>query len=96
MDISSIITEVKSKEFTRERSSVITDFLKSNSNSVILSYIKKTRGDSIKFYYIKDNKKCASDYVVKNARTLITAFLKNNVKLYRYNNGTIEEYKKDF
>ena len=95
MDISSIITEVK-KDFTRERVSVITDFLKNNANSVILSYIKKTRGDSIKFYYIKDNKKCSSDYVVKNAETLITAFLKNNVKLYRYNNGTIEEYKKDF
>ena len=95
MDISSIITEVK-KDFTRDRSSVILDFLKSNSNSVVLSYIKKTRGDSIKFYYMKDGKKCASDYVVKNAKTLITAFLKNGVKLYQYNNGTIKEYKKDF
>lgn len=95
MDISSIITSVK-KDFTRERSSVITDFLNANTNSVVLSYIKKTRGDSIKFYYIKDGKKCASDYVVKNAKTLIQAFLKNGVKLYKYNNGTIEEYKKDF
>lgn len=95
MDISSIITQVK-KDFTRDRSSVITDFLKNNNNSVILSYIKKTRGDSIKFYYIKDGKKCTSDYVVKNAKTLITAFLRNGVKLYRYNNGKIDEYKKDF
>lgn len=95
MDISSIITSVK-KDFTRERTSVITDFLNANANSVVLSYIKKTRGDSIKFYYIKDGKKCASDYVVKNAKTLIQAFLKNGVKLYKYNNGTIEEYKKDF
>lgn len=95
MDISSIITSVK-KDFTRERVSVITDFLNANANSVILSYIKKTRGDSIKFYYIKDGKKCASDYVVKNAKTLITAFLKNGVKLYTYNNGVISEYKKDF
>lgn len=95
MDISSIITSVK-KDFTRDRASVITDFLKNNNNSVVISYIKKTRGDSIKFYYIKDGKKCASDYVVKNAKTLIQAFLKNGVKLYRYNNGTIEEYKKDF
>ena len=95
LDISSIITDVK-KDFTRDRASVISDFLKDNNNAVIISYIKKTRGDSIKFYYIKDEKKCASDYVVKNARTLITAFLKNGVKIYQYNNGTIKEYKKDF
>lgn len=95
MDISSIITEVK-KDFTRDRSSVILDFLKNNSNSVVLSYIKKARGDSIKFYYIKDGKKCASDYVVKNAKTLISVFLKNGIELYKYNNGKIEEYKKDF
>lgn len=94
MDISSIISETK-KDFTRDRSSVILDFLKNNSNSVVLSYIKKTRGDSIKFYYLKDGRKCASDYVVKNAKTLIAAFLKNGVKLYQYNNGTINEYKKD-
>lgn len=95
MDILEIITKTK-KDFTRDRSSVILDFLKNNSNSVILSYIKKSRGDSIKFYYIKDGKKCTSDYVVKNAKTLIQAFLKNGVKLYQYSNGTIEEYKKDF
>lgn len=95
MDISSIITKTK-KDFTRDRSSVITDFLKNNTNSVVISYIKKARGDSIKFYYIKDGKKCANDIVVKNAKTLITALLKNNVKLYRYNNGDITEYKKDF
>ena len=95
MDISSIITEVK-KDFTRERVSVIKDFLNANANSVVISYIKKTRGDSIKFYYIKDGKKCSSDYIVKNAKTLIQVFLKNGIKLYQYNNGTIEEYKKDF
>lgn len=95
MDISSIITSVK-KDFTRDRSSVILDFLKNNNNSVVLSYIKKTRGDSIKFYYIKNNKKCSSDYVLKNARILINVFLKNGIKLYKYNNGIIEEYKKDF
>ena len=95
MDISDIITNTK-KDFTRDRASVIKDFLQNNNNSVVLSYIKKTRGDSIKFYYIKDGKKCASDYVVKNAKMLILAFLHNGVKLYQYNNGTIEEYKKDF
>lgn len=95
MDISSIITEVK-KDFTRDRASVIKDFLQNNDSSVVLSYIKKARGDSIKFYYMKDGKKCTSDYVVKNAKTLIAAFLKNGVKLYQYNNGTIKEYKKDF
>ena len=95
MDISTIISETK-KDFTRDRSSIILDFLKKNSNSVVLSYIKKARGDSIKFYYLKDGKKCTSDYVVKNAKTLIQVFLKNDVKLYQYNNGTIKEYKKDF
>lgn len=95
MDITSIITEAK-KDFTRERASVISDFLQNNSNSVVLSYIKKTRGDSVKFYYIKDGKKCTSDYVVKNAKTLILAFLHNGIKLYQYNNGTIKEYKNNF
>lgn len=94
MDISSIITSTK-KDFTRERASVINDFLNTNTNSVILSYIKKARGDSIKFYYLKNGKKCTSDYVTKNARVLIDAFLKNGIKLYQYNNGTITEYKKD-
>lgn len=95
MDITSIINETK-KDFTRDRASVINNFLKNNNNAVILSYIKKARGDSIKFYYIKDAKKCTSDYVVKNAKILIQAFLKNGIKLYQYNNGTIKDYKKDF
>ena len=95
MNISDIISSTK-KDFTRERASVIGDFLKENPNCVILSHIKKSRGDSIKFYYLKDNKKCTSDYVIKNAKTLISAFLKNGVKLYQYNNGTIKEYQKDF
>lgn len=95
MNISDIITSTK-KEFTRDRASVISDFLNANVNSVIISYIKKARGDSVKFYYLKDEKKCSSDYVVKNAKTLINALLKNNVKLYVYNNGDIKEYIKDF
>lgn len=95
MDITSIINNTK-KDFTRDRASVITDFLQAHNNAVILSYIKKTRGDSIKFYYLKDGKKCTSDYVIKNAKTLINAFLKNDIALYQYNNGKIEEYQKDF
>ena len=95
MDISSIITEVK-KDFTRDRSSIINDFLNNNNNAVIISYIKKSRGDSIKFYYLKDGIKYSSDYVVKNAKILIKAFLNNGIKLYQYNNNKIEEYKKDF
>lgn len=95
MDISDIISTVK-KDFTRDRASVIKDFLDTHTNSVVLSYIKKARGDSIKFYYLKDGKKCASDYVIKNAKTLIQAFLKNGVKLYRYDNGIVKEYQKDF
>lgn len=95
MDISSIITKVK-KDFTRDRVSIINDFLNNNNNAVVISYIKKSRGDSIKFYYLKDDKKCSSDYVVKNAKVLIKAFLNNGIKLYQYNNNKIKEYKKDF
>lgn len=95
LNISSIITDVK-KDFTRERASVINDFLQVNDDAVILSYIKKTRGDSIKFYYLKDSKKCTSDYVLKNAKILINALLNNGAKLYVYNNGAIKDYKKDF
>ena len=95
LNISSIINDTK-KDFTRERTSVINDFLQANADSVVISYIKKARGDSIKFYYLKDSKKCTSDYVVKNAKTLINALLKNGAKLYVYNNGTIKDYKKDF
>ena len=95
MDIASIITEVK-KDFTRDRVSVITDFLKNNANCTVISYIKKTRGDSIKFYYIKDGKKYNNDIVVKNAKTLIKVLQVRGIKIYQYNNGKIEEYKKDF
>lgn len=95
LNIASIINDTK-KDFTRERASVINDFLKSHNDSVVISYINKERGASIKFYYIKDSKKCTSDYIVKNAKVLINAFLKNGVTLYKYNNGTIKEYKKDF
>lgn len=95
LNISSIINETK-KDFTRDRASVITDFLQANNDAVVISYIKKTRGDSIKFYYLKDGKKCISDYVVKNAKTLINALLKNGAKIYVYNNGAIKDYKKEF
>lgn len=94
MDITDIITDVK-KSFTRDRASVIGDFLQVNPECVVLSYIKKARGDSIKFYYMKDNKKCASDYVVKNAKVLIQAFLKNGVQLHQYVDGKIEDYKEE-
>ena len=95
LNISDIITSTR-KDFTRDRVSVINDFLKHNDDAVIISYIKKARGDSIKFYYLKDGKKCASDYVVKNAKILINALINNGAKLYVYNNGAIKDYKKDF
>ena len=95
LNIASIINETK-KDFTRDRASVISDFLKAHDDAVVLSYIKKTRGDSIKFYYLKDGKKCSSDYVVKNAKVLINVLLNKGVTLYQYNNGTIKDYKKDF
>lgn len=95
LNISSIIITTK-KDFIRERASVIDDFLKNHDDSVVISYINKSRGDSIKFYYIENNKKVTSDYVLKNAKILINALLKNGAKLYVYNNGAIKEYTKDF
>ena len=95
MDFNSIITECK-KNFTRDRSSAISEFLASNGDAVILSLIKKTRGDAIKFYYMQDNKKCSCEYVLKNAKTLLQALKKNGAKLYMHNNGTIKEFNGDF
>lgn len=91
MDISSIITNTK-KDFIRQRVSVIKDFLYNNDNTVVLSLIKKARGDSIKFYYKKDGAILNNDIVLKNAKTLIKAFIKNNIALYVYNNGIITPY----
>lgn len=91
MDISSIITNTK-KDFTRQRASVIKDFLYNNDNTVVLSLIKKARGDSVKFYYKKDGAIVANDIVLKNAKTLIKAFTKNNISLYTYSNGAITPY----
>lgn len=94
INVTSIINASK-KEFTRDRSSVINDFLKDNDNSVVISLINKDRGDSIKFYYLQDNKKVVNDYVIKNAKILINALLKNNIKIYVHNNGKITPYTGD-
>ena len=91
MDISSIIISAK-KDFTRQRASVIKDFLYNNDNAIVLSLIKKARGDSVKFYYKKDGAIVNNDIVIKNAKVLIKAFMKNNIALYVYNNGAIAPY----
>ena len=95
LDINSIIQDTK-KDFTRDRASAINNFLSENGGAVILSYIKKTRGDAIKFYYMQDDKKITCEYVLKNAKTLIQALEKNGAKIYVHNNGTISEYNNDF
>lgn len=95
LDVKSIIQDTK-KEFTRDRASVINNFLHENSGAVILSYIKKTRGDAVKFYYMQDGKKTTCEYVVKNAKTLLQALEKNGAKLYVHNNGKITEYNNEF
>lgn len=93
--ISTIINNTK-KDFTRDRSSVINNFLAKNDDAVILSLIKKDRGDSIKFYYIEDGKKITSDYVLKNAKIIIRELLKNNKRLYVHNSGKITPYNNNF
>lgn len=86
-----IITDAK-KDFTRDKKSAIKDFLYNNKDAVIMSLIKKARGDSVKFYYIKDGKVQNNDIVLKNAKTLIKAFNKNNIALYVYSDNKISPY----
>lgn len=92
LKVSDIINNTK-KEFTRERASVINDFLKDNDNTVIISFINKDRGESIKFYYIEDGKKLTNDYIVKNAKILINALIKDGKKIYLHDNGKITPYE---
>ena len=95
LKISEVIQETK-KDFTRDRSSVIGDFLNSHPKAVILSYIKKTRGDAIRFNYTEGGKRMSCEYVVNNAKTLLKALNKNGTELYVHNNGKITEYTNEF
>lgn len=95
LNIQSIIQDTK-KDFIRDRASAISEFLNNNSGAVVLSYTKKARGDSIKFYYIQDGNRTTCEYVLKNAKTLIQALTKNGAKLYVHNNGNITEYNNEF
>ena len=78
MDILSIIEKEK-QNFTRDRKSYIKEYLENNPGAVIYSDIKKARGNSTKFYYIKDGKMVYNDYCTKNAEILKQAFIKNNI-----------------
>lgn len=80
MDILSIIEKEK-QNFTRDRKSVIKEYLNKKPKAVIYSDIKKARGDSTKFYYIKDGQVVYNDYCAKNAEILKQAFIKNNIVL---------------
>lgn len=80
MDIASIIENTKT-EFKRDRKSYIKEYLENNPGAVVYSDIKKARGASTKFYYMKNNKMVYNDYCEKNAEVLKQAFIKNNVIL---------------
>lgn len=95
MDISSIILESK-KTFTRDRASVIMEFLKNNNDAVIISYVKKARGDSVRFTYLKDHKKVTSDFVINNAKIVIKDLQNKKIQLYLYDKNTIKEFRDEF
>lgn len=74
--ISDIINNAK-KDFKREKTSIITEYLLKNPKTVIKSTINKKRGSSIKIYYLQNGVKKSCDYVEKNAQVVLNA-LKNN------------------
>lgn len=80
MDIASIIEKEK-QNFTRDRKSVIKEYLNKNNKDIVISQLNKARGASVKFYYIKDGKIVYNDYCEKNAAILIKALEKNNIKI---------------
>ena len=91
IDVYNIINDSK-KSFTRERASVINNFLKSHAGAVILSFNNKERGASVNFYYLKNDKKVKSDYVLKNAKIVIDALKSGGASLYYYNGQSVKEY----
>lgn len=96
LDITSIILESK-KDFTRDKKSIIKDYLKNNNNDVVITYVNKKRGSSIKLYTIKNDTIKTYDYVIKNALIVIDALIKNGVTIKQYdkvNNAIIDYIKK--
>lgn len=80
MDILSIIENSK-KTFTRDRKSYIRETLEKYPAAVVYSDLKKTRGASTRFYYMKNGAMVYNDYCQKNADILKAAFIKNDVVL---------------
>ena len=89
IDFESVLTSTKSS-FTRNRASVIGDYLAQNNNDVIISLIyKKKRGISVKFYYYKNGVK-HNDITLYNALTLVQALRKNGVIIKLYNGAIVD------
>lgn len=80
MDVLSIIEKSK-KDFTRDRKSYIRKMLEKYPATVVYSEMKKARGASTRFYYLKDGATVYNDYCQKNAEILKQAFIKNGVVL---------------
>lgn len=90
------IIETCKKDFTRDRKSVIREFLESHNDVLITSLCNKTRGASLKLYYKNsDGKVVASDYVLKNALVIVKTAQESGIKVYSYDkkNNTIKSYK---
>lgn len=88
INLDSIISETK-KQFTRDKKSIIKDYLSQNKDSVIITLIKKSRGDSIKIYTINKN----YDYIFKNGVIVLQALLKNNVTIKQLYKNNLNDIK---
>lgn len=90
--IDEIIASAK-KDFTRQKDSVITEYLVNNPSTVVKSAKHKTgRKDAVKFYYMdSDGKRKTVEYVESNAAVFITALQKNGYTIATYSakNNTI-------
>ena len=95
IDFESVLNSTKSS-FTRERTSVINEYLNSNTSDIIISLVfKKTRGISVKFYHYKNGAILHKDYVLKNALVLLKALQHNNLNIMLHNDGKIVKYDMD-
>lgn len=68
-DFYSVIEEVK-KSFTKDKTSAITEALKSGQKVIVKTTLNKAKGQVIRFYYLKDDKKAYSDYCPNNAKII--------------------------
>lgn len=68
-DFYSIIEEAK-KSFTKDKTSAITEALKSGQKVIVKTTLEKAKGQVIRFYHLEDGKKAYNDYCPNNAKII--------------------------